>query len=106
MFDSIEHILSFQLKTLNTMMLALDLPQFSQSEHEFLREYVQVMEPVATAVDNLQSSNAYYAIYLPTLHSIKYAFDDMTTALRCLGALKRDIIGDSVVFSINMMSNA
>lgn len=32
---------------------------------------------MATAIDNLQSSNSYYAIFLPTLHSIKYSLDDL-----------------------------
>lgn len=77
MFDSVEHILTFELKTLNTLMLALDLPQFSQTDHEFLGEYLKVVEPIATAVDNLQASNSYYAIFLPTLHSIKYSLDDL-----------------------------
>lgn len=36
LFDSIEHILKFDLRTLNTMMLALDLPQFTDSDHQFL----------------------------------------------------------------------
>lgn len=77
LFDSVEHILSFELKTLNTLMLALDLPQFTSEDYEFLGEYVKVMEPIATAVDNLQSSNSYYAIFLPTLHSVLYDFDEL-----------------------------
>lgn len=35
------------------------------------------MEPIATAVDNLQSTNSHYAIFLPTLHSVKYSLDDL-----------------------------
>lgn len=80
LFDSIEHILSFDLVTLNTLMLALGLPQFTQENYDFLKEYLKVMEGVAHAVDNLQSSDSYYAIFLPTLHSIKYMFDDLETA--------------------------
>lgn len=59
-------------------MLALDLPQFTQDDIDFLSEYVRIMEPIATGVNNLQSSNSYYAIFLPTLHSIKYALDDLS----------------------------
>lgn len=77
LFDSIEHILRFELKILNTLMLALDLSQFTQTDYDFLKEYVRVMEPIATAVDNLQSTNSYYAIFLPTLHSVKYVLDDL-----------------------------
>lgn len=77
LFDSIEHILSFDLVTLNTLMLALGLSQFTQENYDFLKEYLKVMEGVAFAVDNLQSSNSYYAIFLPTLHSIMYLFDDL-----------------------------
>lgn len=77
LFDSIEHIVSFDLVTLNTLMLALGLPQFTQENYDFLKEYLKVMEGVAFAVDNLQSSNSYYAIFLPTLHSMKYLFDDL-----------------------------
>lgn len=36
LFDSVEHILKFELKTLNTLMLALDLPQFTQADYDFL----------------------------------------------------------------------
>lgn len=77
LFDSVEHILTFELKTLNTLMLALDLPQFTSDDYEFLGEYMEVMEPIATAVDNLQSSNSYYAIFLPTLHSVLYDFHEL-----------------------------
>lgn len=57
LFDSIEHILSFDLVTLNILMLELGLPQFTQENYDFLKEYLKVMEGVAFAVDNLQSSN-------------------------------------------------
>lgn len=77
LFDSIEHILSFDLKTLNILMLELGLPQFTEENYEFLQEYLKVMEGIAFAVDNLQSSKSYYAIFLPTLHSILHMFDDL-----------------------------
>lgn len=77
MFDSVEQILSFELKVLNAVMLELDLPQFTQEDYDFLQEYLQVMEPIATSIDNLQSTNSYYAIFLPTLHSVKYALQEL-----------------------------
>lgn len=77
LFDSIEHILSFELVTLNILMLELGLPQFTLENYDFLKEFLKVMEGVAFAVDNLQSSKSYYAIFLPTLHSIMYMFDDL-----------------------------
>lgn len=77
LFDSVEHIISFELKLINTLMLALDLSQFTQREYDFSNEYLQVMPPIASAIDNLQSTFSYYAIFLPTLHNIKYVFDDL-----------------------------
>lgn len=37
LFDSVEHILKFELKVLNTVMLELDLQQFTQADYDFLK---------------------------------------------------------------------
>lgn len=58
-------------------MLALDEDHFTPEDYNFLVEYRTIMEPVATAIDNLQASMSFYAIYLPTLHSMKYALDEL-----------------------------
>lgn len=60
-------------------MSVLDTKPFTQSDYDFLQEYAKVMKPLATSIDNLQSSNQYYALLLPTLHSSK-------GDLECIGA--------------------
>lgn len=69
--DAIEKVLKFPLRKLNVLMIELGLTPFTDGDHTFLNEYFRIFEPFTLAIDNLQASNCYYAILLPTLHGIK-----------------------------------
>lgn len=69
--DGIEKVLEFDLQTLNDVMVALELPKFTADDYLFLQEYQKVTQPIAKAIDNLQATNCYYAIWLPTLHTLR-----------------------------------
>lgn len=44
---------------------------------DFLTEYLRVMKPIAVGIDDSQSSDSYYAIFLPTVHKIKYSLESL-----------------------------
>lgn len=91
LFDCVKRILQFSHKLLNKTMDELDLAQFTSNDIDFFKEYLQVMEPVAVGIDNLQSSESYYAIFLPTLHKIKYSLESLekTNLIYCLPLLEQ-----------------
>lgn len=76
LYDSIKRILEFDLKSLNKAAAALSLDEFSEVDMEFFREYVMVMEPIATSIDQLQA-DTYYSYLLPVLTNIKYSLESL-----------------------------
>lgn len=71
LFDCIKHLLKFEIDDLNIVMEKLELVPFLSKDIEFLKEYLAVMYPIATGIDDLQA-NSYYGFFMPTLHNIKY----------------------------------
>lgn len=76
LYDSIKRILEIDLKSLNKAAAALSLDEFSEVDMEFFREYVMVMEPIATSIDQLQA-DTYYSYLLPVLTNIKYSLESL-----------------------------
>lgn len=71
LYDSIARLLTFDVQLLNKTTEALSLENFSTSDLEFFREYMNVMRPIAESIDSLQA-DAYHSHFLPTLVNIKY----------------------------------
>ena len=53
LYDSLMALLKH--KKLNDLMIALALPSFREAEVEFIKEYAMILQPIAVALDRLQS---------------------------------------------------
>lgn len=52
--------------------IEMDKPLMLESnEKEFLREYITVIEPIATAIEYQQKNDCFFAAYLPMVHSTR-----------------------------------
>lgn len=76
LYDSIKRLLEFDVKLLKKTTHALSLDDFSVVDFEFFKEYVLVMNPIAQAIDSLQS-DTFYSYFLPTITNIKYCLEPM-----------------------------
>jgi len=72
LFDSVSQLLKYRDK-LNTLTKELDLKfHFKEVDIDYLSEYVQLMKPIAIALDHLQGeTNVYYGNLIPTLFSLR-----------------------------------
>lgn len=70
-YDCVDQIVEMDRELLNKLMTALQVTPFTVNEYIFLEEYVKVMQPIALALDHLQQSDCYYAILLPTMHTVR-----------------------------------
>jgi hypothetical protein len=69
LYDSLV-TLNSNKEEINLVMSALQLPQFKETELQFIYEYCTVLRPIAQALDRLQGDkNCYYGELLPTLLS-------------------------------------
>lgn len=98
--DSVKQILKEKAK-LPQLFEKLDLRYYTESEMQYLEEYCQIFEPIATTLDILQGQdNTFYEILLPSLLSLKNKLEKMKNsrtfksggeilAATCLESLKR-----------------
>lgn len=70
LYDSVDFITEFDIAVLNQLMVALGLETFLVSEIQFLNEFKSALKPVAVALDNLQRTQCYYGILIPTLYGL------------------------------------
>ncbi|XP_063623116.1 uncharacterized protein LOC134795215 [Cydia splendana] len=71
LYDAILHLMKSKT-TLNGLFEKLGKPNtFSAVEFEYLEEFLEVLKPIASALDYLQGDNCYYGKLLPTLMSVK-----------------------------------
>lgn len=84
MFDSLQLLLS-KVDKLDDICRDLGVPLFKKpSETDFLKEYCQVLEPVATALDILQGEKEIFMGYLlPTLKCVRTALLDQDDLQYC-----------------------
>jgi hypothetical protein len=76
-YDSFKCIYEMRDKV-NVLMERLKLPRLVDLELDFLAEWLEVMGPVATALDKLQGENtvdSYYGAIMPALLAIKRRLD-------------------------------
>lgn len=71
--SSVSEVLSKDPVQLDALMTEFEIPLFSPQERNFLSEYIQVLTPITSALNNLQKTNCYYGILLPTLFTVKRA---------------------------------
>lgn len=71
LYDSLK-LLQKHRHILNDLMSQLGLPTFKEVELEFLDEYIDVLNPIATALDRLQADKqCFYGCMLPTLLAVE-----------------------------------
>ena len=75
LYDSLEvlnEVLNGNITKLNAICVAEGIASFNQVDKDIISEYLQVMKPVATTLDRLQSEKeAYMGILLPNLYILR-----------------------------------
>lgn len=75
LYDSIGHLMKSKSKLNNLFDKLGKTNNFSAIELEYLEEFIEVLKPIATALDYLQGDNCYYGKLLPTLMSVRTRLD-------------------------------
>ncbi|XP_036330064.1 uncharacterized protein LOC118742246 [Rhagoletis pomonella] len=86
LYDSIKGLISHKEK-LSTLCEKLELTKFHESDIRYLEEYLQLLQPIADAIQFLQKDNGMvYGFLLPTLATIrsKYRKMQLTQAMHYL----------------------
>lgn len=78
-FDSLRDLMKKDQENLKNAMIDLNMEPLSSIDIDFLNEYVTVMQPLAGLLDNLQRSNCYFGILLPSLHATKQSLMDINS---------------------------
>lgn len=81
LFDCLTKILGIDMAKLNEVMRALDIPEFTSIDIQFLHEYVTVMKPIAEAIDCLQAE-CHFAFLLPVVHKTVRSLNDLNGKLK------------------------
>lgn len=76
-FDSLKGVMKKDPEKLKSAMVELKLEPLSSIDREFLNEYLIVMQCLASLLDNLQQTNSYFGILLPSLHATKQNLVDL-----------------------------
>lgn len=83
---AVSEVLSKNPEQMDALMVKLDIPSFTTQDRQFLSEYIKVLTPITSALNNLQKTDCFYGIFLPTLFTIKralIAFQFDTTIKYC-----------------------
>lgn len=70
LYDSVKKILLNQSKV-NEACTKISIPKFSERSFLYLKEYCEMMEPVANTLDHLQSDNIFFGDLIPALVSLR-----------------------------------
>lgn len=70
-FNGISSLVNGDRENLDAITTELKISSFTETDMQFLKEYVSVMEPIATAIEYLQKNNCFYATLLPMVYSMK-----------------------------------
>lgn len=76
---SIREVLSKNKDKLDEFMIKFNIPVFLESERVFLQEYVDMLEPITSALNNLQKTNCHFGILLPTLFTAQRELSSFST---------------------------
>lgn len=69
--SSVTEILSKNPLLIDNLMAELDIPIFTLAERQFLKEWVDILTPITSALVNLEGSNCHFGVLLPTLFTVK-----------------------------------
>lgn len=76
-FNAISNLINCDQMNLNSVLEELNVSPFTHTDIDFLKEYVVVFEPIATAIEYLQIHNCYYGTLLPMVYSMKDNLEDV-----------------------------
>lgn len=69
--NCVSEIIEKESKLVDDVMTEFGIPTFTPTEKVFLKEWVQVLTPVTSALLNLEKTNCHYGILLPTLFTVR-----------------------------------
>ncbi|XP_031635544.1 uncharacterized protein LOC116348631 [Contarinia nasturtii] len=88
LYNSITNLIQCHKETLNEALSECNIPIFTKNDMSFLKEYAVTLEPIATAIEYLQT-NRYYATLLPMVYSMRDNLIDVQNRVKlCLPHLK------------------
>lgn len=70
-YNSVSNLVNCDSEFVNRTLNELKIAQFTENDINFFKEYVIILEPIATAIEYLQKNNCYYATLLPMIYSMK-----------------------------------
>lgn len=59
--------------------IALKIPFFDHTEWDFLKEYVECMEPIALAMKVFESNKYTFSLYLPVFYGVRSKLSELKT---------------------------
>lgn len=68
---SVKEIISKDPSLMDNLMTELGIPTLTLAERQFLKEWVDVLTPITTALVNLEGSSCHFGALLPTLFTVK-----------------------------------
>lgn len=66
-----EEIISKEPSKIDNLMTEFGIPIFTLTERQFLKEWVDVIKPITSALRNLEGSKCHFGALLPTLFTVK-----------------------------------
>ena len=92
LYDAVVRLISFEKKDLNKVMKLLknlkykrhidEFEEFTVADINYLKIFINIMKPVAIALDSLQGEKThYYGILLPTLFKLRSQMNETITSL-------------------------
>lgn len=76
MFDAIKRIIKYESK-INDVCEILKTTHFANIDFDYIKEYIQILEPISLALDFLQSDGIFYGFLLPTLVTLKLKYQKL-----------------------------
>lgn len=81
LYDCLVKILRIDMLKLNELLRALEIPEFTAIDIQFLHEYIAVMKPIAKAIDCLQAE-CHFGCLLPAVHKTVRDLNELNGKLK------------------------
>lgn len=75
---SVNQVMTKDPTLLDDLMSKLEIETFTSNEKLFLKEWLQVLTPITTALLNLEKDNCHFGILLPTLFTVRSRLDEFS----------------------------
>lgn len=79
--SQVQNILSIDMYKLENACTQLEIQSFDDDERRFLREYHNVITPVAIALKRLEGNAHTFGMYLPTLYGLRIKLNELSESL-------------------------